>query len=198
MKQTYQVSSLSHSQFNLTRRLLRRLGLAGSGRLIATSLALMILPSACAQSIKPLYGNLDKFNTLGPSSTPALAPLNLTALPGWFVSAACALVDGGEPLRITVWQDTGTALNLMGAYNYTLPTTGKPPGSPAKCGNVSVVSMSNTSADGNTTIVAATVDFAHTIAQLTAFQVGPTGSVTPIGTPAIPVSYTHLTLPTKA
>jgi hypothetical protein len=185
MKETYQVSSLTRSLINLTGCLLRRLGLAGSGALIATSLALLILPSARAQSIEPLYGNLDNFLALGPSNTPALAPLNLTALPGWFVSAACAYVDGNEVLRITVWKDTGTALNLMGSYNYTLPTS-NPAGSPAKCGNASVVSMFNTSAAGYTTIVAATVDFAHAKPQLTAFQVGPTGSVTPIGTPAIP------------
>jgi len=184
MKQTYQISSFTQSLFNLTRCPLRRLGLAGICGLIATSLALLILPSACAQSIEPLYGNLDNVNVLGPSNTPALAPLNLEALPGWFVSAACAYVDGNEVLRITVWQDSGTALNLMGSYNYPLPTGN--PGSPAKCGNASVVSMYNTSASGDTTIVAATVDFAHTKAQLTAFQVGPTGSVTPIGTPAIP------------
>jgi hypothetical protein len=185
MKQIYQVSSLTRSLLNLTRCLLRRLGLAGSGALIATSLALLILPSARAQSIEPLYGNLDNFLALGPSNTPALAPLNLAALPGWFVSAACAYVDGNEVLRITVWQDTGKALNLMGSDNYTLPTS-NPAGSPAKCGNASVVSMFNTSAAGDTTIVAATVDFAHAKPQLTAFQVGPTGSVTPIGTPAIP------------
>jgi hypothetical protein len=185
MKQTYQISSFTRSLFNLTSCRLRRLGLAGISGLIATSLALLILPSACAQSIEPLYGYLDNFNVLAPSNTPALAPLNLAALPGWFVGAACASVDGNEVLRITVWQDSGTALNLMGSYNYTLPT-GNPPGSPAKCGNASIASMSNTSAAGDTTIVTATVDFAHTKAQLTAFQVAPTGSVTPIGTPPFP------------
>jgi hypothetical protein len=181
MSQRYQVS-MSDGLLGLSERFLHGLRRAGSRAFAGAFMALLILPAARGQSITPLYGAFSGWSTAGQEgyNTPAIAPLNLTSLPGWVVQASCYNNNGTQvPLEVTVWHDTGSALELMGAYI----------DSSIYCGGASIASLNNTSATGYTTIAVATVngpwETCCSPIQVQAFQVGPSGSVTPIGTPGV-------------
>jgi hypothetical protein len=191
MNQSHQVSKMSNDLPG--KRLLHGLRWAGSRAIAGALIALLVLPAAQAQSIKPLYYAFFglAFQDQGPTDGTeyeaqdfaSIVALNLASLPGWVVGVNCYYNGDGFPLVITVWQDTGTTLQLMGAYG----------DSSASCVGVSVASLNNTSAEGYTTIVVGTIQENPSTGpdplHVQAYQVGPTGSIAPIGTPGIDSAY---------
>ena len=167
---------IRHSRSNLTQNFLSKMGLAWASRVaVGASLGLSLLAIASAQTIAPLYGTSGGQVVAFPDNA-AVAPLNLRSLPGWVVTAACTAYGNPFGLEVAVWEDTGSALVQKGSYF----------DSSSICGSVSVASLSNTSTLGYTTIVTAVGSLLMVGAlQVTAWQVSSSGSISPLGTPAV-------------
>jgi len=165
---------------NFTQDFLRKLDSARRSRAgVGVLLAVSLLATASAQTIKPLYGAHDGgiYASVLYSQAAAIAPLDLASRPGWVVTAACHPIAGPNVtrLKIAVWQDTGTALVLQGSH-----TSAK-----INCSiGLAVASLSNTSAQGDTTVVAATIGVAGELV-ISAWQVSASGAISRLGTPAL-------------
>lgn len=124
-----------------------------------------LLTEAWAQSITPVYGANGGLYLDG-----AIAQVDETTVPGFFVTAACSALNW--TLNVAVWEDTGSQLVNTGSYN---------PGT--SCGSTSIATLFNTSSQGYTTVVTATAGY-NGVLSVAVWQVGPGGSIAPLGTPA--------------
>jgi len=132
---------------------------------VLSMLLTLLLTAASAQTITPVYGA-----NAGLYLTGAIAQVDYLTVPGFVVTAACYAAN--RTLEVAVWEDTGSQLINTGSYN-----------SGASCGQTSIASLFNTSSQGYTTVVTATTGY-NGVLSIAAWQIGPSGSIAPLGTPA--------------
>jgi hypothetical protein len=112
MMWTYEVSKMNHDLFCMAERSMR-LRPARTKWFAVALLVVMVLPSAYAQSITPLYGAFagpsGEFKTEsqypGAQGTQSIAALNPASLPGWVVETSCYDSGSQWSLLVAVWQD---------------------------------------------------------------------------------------------
>jgi hypothetical protein len=159
---------MTNNRAAVTMNIFRKLNLAEI-RLATISILVgfSLLETAPAQTITPLYGA-----NLGMYYGGVVAQVNSATVPGFVVTAACS---PDFNLEMAVWQDTGSSVVETGSYN----------ASPSTCdGPIALATLFNTSSKGYTTVVTATLSGGDVLT-IAAWQVGPGGSIAPLGAPAI-------------
>lgn len=152
----------------LTPNIFRKLNPANiRGAVISILLGFSMSAPASAQTITPLYGA-----NLGMYYGGVVAQVNSATVPGFVVTAACSQ---NLSLEMEVWRDTGLSLIETGSYN----------AGPSTCdGPIALATLFNTSSEKYTTVVTATLAGGQPLT-IAAWQVGPDGSIAPLGTPAV-------------
>jgi hypothetical protein len=152
----------------LTLNIFRKLNMVKiRGAAMAILLGFSMSATASAQTITPLYGA-----SLGMYYGGVVSQVNSATVPGFVVTAACS---PNLSLEMEVWRDTGSSVVETGSYNA---------GSSTCDGPIALATLFNTSSEGYTTVVTATLSGGNVLT-LAAWQVGPDGSIVPLGTPAV-------------